>query len=123
MCLYSATIWKLEVATLQARDDLLQLEDSLCVTSIGKLSLTLTPSHNLTHIIKLVCTQLLEEATLIAQPQIEYTYIDHQVAEVHAGAIPEGIRLFIDIILKGRERYFEVYQAHSLPFFDSKISL
>jgi hypothetical protein len=45
MCLYSATIRKFEVATLQARDDLLQLQDSLCMTSIGKLSMTLTPSY------------------------------------------------------------------------------
>jgi hypothetical protein len=47
MCLYSATIRKLEVATLQARDDLLQLQESLCMTSIGKPSMTLIPSHML----------------------------------------------------------------------------
>jgi len=63
-----------------------------------------------------VCTQLLEEANLIAQPLIKNTYICHQVAEVHAGAIPEGLRLFIDILLKGSERYFEAYQVHCLPF-------
>ena len=113
---------KLEVATLQACDDLLQLQQNLCMISTGKLSLTLTPLHNLTHILKLVCPQLLEEATLTAQALIENMYIGNQVAEVHAGAIPEGTRLFLDIILQGRKRYFEVYQAHSLLFFDSEIS-
>jgi len=71
----------------------------------------------LAHILKQVCTQLLEGATLIAQLPIENTYICHQVAEVHAGAM-----IFIDILLKGSERFFEAYQVHSLPFFDSDIS-
>jgi hypothetical protein len=70
----------------------------------------------LTHILKQLCTLLLEEATLIAQPPIENKYISHLVAEVHVGAIPEGVRLFIDIILKRRKIYFKVYQAHFLPF-------
>jgi hypothetical protein len=69
-----------------------------------------------------VCTKLLEEATVIAQPPIENTYIGHHVVEIHAGAMPEGIKLFIDIIIEGRKRYFEVYQAYSLPFFGSEIS-
>ena len=71
----------------------------------------------LTHILKQMCTQLLEKATLIAQPLIENTYICHQVTEFLAGAIPEGLKLFIDILLKGSERYFEAYQVDSLPFF------
>jgi hypothetical protein len=54
MCLYSATICKLEVATLQAYDDLLQLQENLRMTSIGKLSMTLTPSHIL-HIFQNRC--------------------------------------------------------------------
>jgi len=67
-----------------------------------------------------VCTQLLEKATLIAQPLIENKYICHQITEFHAGAIPEGLKLFIDIILKGSERYFEAYQVNSLLFFIQK---
>ena len=68
-----------------------------------------------------MCTQLLEEATLIAHPLIENTYICQQVAEVLAGAIPEGLRLFIDILLKGSERYFEAYKVH-FYLFDSDVS-
>ena len=67
---------------------------------------------------KQMCMQLLEDATLIALLPIENIYI---IAKFHAGAIPEGIRLFIDTFIKGRERYFEIYQAHSLPCFDSHI--
>jgi hypothetical protein len=64
-----------------------------------------------------VCTQLLEEATLIVQLPIENRYICHQVAEVHAGA-----KIFIDTLLMGSEKLFEAYQVHSLPFFDSDIN-
>ena len=45
MCLYSATIHKHEVATLQVCDDLLQLQQSLCMTSTGEPSMTLIPLH------------------------------------------------------------------------------
>ena len=37
-------------------------------------------------------------------------YVFHQVAEVHACAIPIGIRLLIDILLKENDRYFEVFR-------------
>lgn len=47
--------------------------------------------------------QLLEDGTLITLLPIENMYI---IAKFHAGAIPEGIRLFIDTLLKGQERYF-----------------
>jgi hypothetical protein len=71
----------------------------------------------LAHILKQVCTRLLGEATLTAKLPNENTCICHQVAEFHAGAM-----IFIDILLKGSERFFEAYQVHSLPFFDSDIS-
>jgi hypothetical protein len=64
------------------------------MTSTGKLSMTLTPLHNLTHVQKEVCQQLLEEANLIVQQPTKNTLIYHQVAEVHAVSKPEGIRLF-----------------------------
>jgi hypothetical protein len=52
--LFSALIRNLEVAILQTRDDLLQLQESLDMTSMGNLSTTFIPPHNLTQILKQV---------------------------------------------------------------------
>jgi hypothetical protein len=48
-------------------------------------------------------------------------YVYYTVAEVHAVATYTSIRLFIDIPLKAVDRYFELYQVHSLPFFHKGI--
>jgi hypothetical protein len=41
----------------------------------------------------------------------------YTVATVHAVATSKSIRLCVDIPLKDADRYFELYQVHSLPFF------
>ena len=46
----------------------------------------------------------------------EEMYVYYTVAMVHAVATSTSIRLFIDILLKAADRYFELYQVHSLPF-------
>jgi len=51
---------------------------------------------------------------------VEEMYV-YTVAAVHAVATSKGIRLFIDIPLKAVDRYFELYQVHSLPFFHEGI--
>ena len=40
---------------------------------------------------------------------------------MHACTVPGGVRLFIDIPLKGSDRYFEVYKPHSLPYYNQEI--
>jgi hypothetical protein len=52
---------------------------------------------------------------------VEGMYIYYAVVSVHATATSKSIRLFIDILLKAADRYFELYQAHSLPFFHKGI--
>jgi hypothetical protein len=48
---------------------------------------------------------------------VEDMYVYYTVATVHAVASSKSIRLFIDIPIKTADRYFELYQIHSLPFF------
>jgi len=52
---------------------------------------------------------------------VEEMYVYYTVAAVHAVATSKSIRLFIDIPLKAVDRYFELYQVHSLPFFHEGI--
>jgi hypothetical protein len=52
---------------------------------------------------------------------VEEMYVYYAVATVHAVATSRSIRLFIEIPLKAADRYFELYQVHSLPFFHEEI--
>jgi len=52
---------------------------------------------------------------------VEDMYVYYAVATVHAVATSKNIRLLIDIPLKAADRYFELYQVHSLPFFHEGI--
>ena len=49
-----------------------------------------------------------------------YTYCT--IATVHAVATSKSIPLLIDTVLKAADRYFELYQVHSLPFFHNGIN-
>jgi hypothetical protein len=53
---------------------------------------------------------------------VEEMYVYYAVATVHAIATATSIRLFIEIPLKAADRYFELYQVHSLPFFHEGIN-
>jgi hypothetical protein len=48
-------------------------------------------------------------------------YVYYAVAAVHATATSKSIRLFIEIPLRAADRYFTLYQAHSLPIFHEGI--
>jgi hypothetical protein len=50
----------------------------------------------------------------------EDMYVYYAVAAVHATATSKSIRLFIEIQLRAADRYFTLYQTHSLPFFFMK---
>jgi hypothetical protein len=52
---------------------------------------------------------------------VEEMYVYYTIATVHAVASSRSIRLFIEITLKAAERYFELYQVHSLPFIQKVI--
>ena len=50
-----------------------------------------------------------------------YVYVYYLSATLHAVSTSKSIRLFVDIPLKAADRYFELYQVHSLPFFHKGI--
>jgi hypothetical protein len=52
----------------------------------------------------------------------EEMYVYYTIATVYAVATSKSIRLFIDIPLKAADRYFELYQLHSFPFFHMGIN-
>jgi hypothetical protein len=53
---------------------------------------------------------------------VEEMYVYYAVAIVNAVATSKSIRLFSDIPLKVADRYFDLYQVHSIPFFHKGIN-
>jgi hypothetical protein len=52
---------------------------------------------------------------------VEDMYVYYTIATLHAVATSTSIRLFVEIPLKAADRYFELYQVHSLPFLYERI--
>jgi hypothetical protein len=114
---YSAAIREIEMAMIELKFELIQLQESLDVTSAGKLSSVLINPYNLSVILQQVSLQLPAGLSMLTGLTVEEMYVYYTVAEVHAVATSRNIRLLIDIPLKASDRYFELYQVHSLPFF------
>ena len=118
---FSAAIREIEMAILDLRFSITQIQESLDVTSNGKLSSVLINPYNLSEILQQVSLQLPAGLSMLTGLTVEDMYVYYAIATVHAVATSESIRLIIDIPLKATDRYFELYQVHSLPFFHKEI--
>jgi hypothetical protein len=118
---YSAAIREIEMAILGVKFEVAQLQEALDVTSNGKLSSMLIHPYNLLVIFQQVNLQLHAGLSVLVGLTVEKMYVYYAVATVHAVATSRSIRLLIVISLKVVDRYFELYQVHSLPFFHKGI--
>ena len=118
---FSAAIREIEMAILDLRFSITQMQESLDVTSNGKLSSVLINPYTLSEILQQVSLQLPAGLSMLTGLTIEDMYVYYTIATVHAVATSKSIRLFVDIPLKAADRYFELYQVYSLPFFHKGI--
>jgi len=118
---YSAIIREIEMAILELKSSIIQLQEALDVTSLGQLSSVLISPHNLSVILQQVSLQLPAGLSMLTGLTVQEMYVYYTTAMVHTVATSTSIRLFVDIPLKATDRYFELYQVHSLPFFYEKI--
>jgi hypothetical protein len=118
---YSVAIREIEMAIIDLRFSITQLHESLDVTSNGKLSRVFINPCNLSEILQQVSLQLPAGLSMLTGLTVEDMYVHYTIATVHAVATSTSIRLFVEIPLKAADRYFELYQVHSLPFFYERI--
>lgn len=118
---YSAAIREIEMAILELKLSIIQLQEALDVTSLGQLSSVLINPYNLSIILQQVSLQLPAGLLMLTGLTVQDMYVYYTIATVHAVATSKNIRLFVDIPLKAVDRYFQLYQVHSLPFFYEKI--
>ena len=77
--------------------------------------------YNLSEILQQVSLQLPAGLSILTGLTAEDVYVYYTIAKLHAVATSNSIRLFVDIPLKATDRYFELYQVHSSPFFHERI--
>jgi hypothetical protein len=118
---FSAAVREIEMAILDVKFSVIQLQEALDVTSKGQLSSVLINPYNLSVILQQVSLQLPAGLSMLTGVTVEDMYVYYAIAAVHAVASPKAIRLFIEIPLKAVDRYFELYQVHSLPFLKQDI--
>jgi hypothetical protein len=83
---YSAAIREIEMAIVELKFDLLQLQESLDVTSNGKLSSVLISPYNLSNILQQVSLQLPAGLSMLTGLTVEEMYVYYTVAMVHTVA-------------------------------------
>jgi hypothetical protein len=109
------------MAILELKFSVLQLQEALDVTRMGQLSSVLINPYNLSVILQQVSLQLPAGLSMLTGLTVEDMYVYYTIATVHAVATSKSIRLIVDIPLKAADRYFELYQVHSLPLFHKGI--
>ena len=114
---YSAAIQDTEMAIFELKFSITQLQGSLDITSLGQMSSVLINPYNLSVILQHVSLQLPAGLSLLTGLTVEEMYVYYTIVTVHTIATSKNIRLFVDIPLKAADRYFELYEVHSLPFF------
>ena len=105
------------MAILELKLSVIQLQEAIAVTSLGQLSSVLIHPYNLSVILRRVSLQLPAGLSMLTGLTLKEMYVHYTIATVHAVATSKNIRLFVNIPLKAADRYFELYQVHSLPFF------
>jgi hypothetical protein len=104
---YSAANREIETAIQKLKFSMIQLQESLDVTSLGQLSIVLINPYNLSVILQQVSLQLPAGLSMLTGLTVEDMYVYYTIATVHAIATSKTISLFVDIPLKATDRYFE----------------
>jgi hypothetical protein len=113
---YSPAIREIELCMMEMKFSLIQLQESLDLTSVGKLSSTLINPYNLSELLQQINLHLPKGTSMLTGLSADEMYIYYAVATVHAIATTKSIPLCIDIPLRAAGRTLTLYQTHSLPF-------
>jgi hypothetical protein len=83
---YSAAIREIEMAIIELKFSIVQLQEAIDVTSIGQLSSVLINPYNLSIILQQVSLQLPAGLSMITGLTVEEMYVYYTIATVHAVA-------------------------------------
>lgn len=69
-----------------------------------------------------ISLKLPDNLKLLTSTDLDKIYIYYSIVKVHGIGISSKITLFIELPLKSSDKYFELYQIHTLPFFDRNLT-
>jgi hypothetical protein len=90
---YSTAIREIELFMMEMKFSLIQLQESLDLTSVGILCSTLIYPYNLSELLQQVNLHLPKGTSMLTGLSIQDMYIYYAVAAVHATATSRSIRL------------------------------
>jgi hypothetical protein len=88
---YSTAIREIELFMMEMKFSLIQLQESLDLTSVGKLSSTFINPYNLSELLQQVNLPLPKGTSMLTGLSIEDMYIYYVVATVHATATSRSV--------------------------------
>lgn len=102
----------------------MQFRGAIDVTATGKLSSYLVPPHLFANLLSRIALKLPDSVSLLSFVESSTIFMYYSIAQVHALASENKLRIFIDIPLKSPDRYFELYRVKELPYINgtSKLS-
>jgi len=109
------------MAILELKSSIIRLQEALDITRLGQLSSVPTNPYNLSVILQQVRLQLPAGLSKLTGLTVQEMYVYYTIATLHAVTSCKNIRLFIEISLKAVDRFFDLYQVHSLPFYHKGI--
>lgn len=118
----SSLFREIELTLQEVNRQLIQLQESLDVTSNGQLSSILLPPEKLNSILKEVVPKLPTGLSLVINTEIDQIYHYYNLAKVSAIAYKNVIRLFINIPLQSNENQYELYSVKLLPYYDKSLA-
>ncbi|KDR16988.1 hypothetical protein L798_09317 [Zootermopsis nevadensis] len=113
---------ELEFAALRLQQELIQLQEGLDVTSLGRLSSVLLPPSNLSSLLGQIALKLPRDVSLITNTEIDNMYIYYDIAKVQVYATESSIRLVVRIPLRGADRAMSLYKVEPLPTFSALLN-
>jgi hypothetical protein len=94
---YSAAIREIEMAILELKLSIQQMQEAIDVTRLGQLYSVLINPYNLSVILQQVSLQLHAGLSMLTGLTVQEMYVYYTIAVVHAVATSKSIRLFVDI--------------------------
>lgn len=120
---FGTVLRNMEVAIAEFRSQITSLRAAIEVLEQGRLSSYFVPRRTLYNALVDINNHLPIDITLIEPLRRDNLFKYYQLISVTAIALPNTLRLFVDIPLMNPERFFDLFEVIGFPVYYSEISM
>lgn len=120
---FGTVLRNMEVAIAEFRAQITSLRAAIEVLEQGRLSSYFVPRRTLYNALVDINNHLPIDITLIEPLRRDNLFKYYQLISVTAIALPNTLRLFVDIPLMNPERFFDLFEVIGFPVYYSEISM